>query len=541
VRALTKPVAATILVLSGACGSPPPPAAAPPLDVPAVSASARPVTHDTRTLPSVPTGATLILRIRDFTAVGREIVAMMGAPPSWDATVLLHSFVDPDVLAAVDLAAPMEGMNIDNPNRAAAGAFTLRADGESILRERFELRSDGTLSHLVKRHRDQTGRGMPSCALYAGRLVCALEEETLAAAAPYLVTTLSAEPLDHAIRITVPGTTIRNRAHGKTAPPEDRLANDLVLGLEREIDRLDFDLDLGTTVDATVTLHLLSREAPLTKALVPSGRVAAPPADFARLPGDALLASWSNGIAAEDLAPLKKVIADDLQATLESDGYAPEAAKASIDELAALFLTGGPFVLAAGKTKSTWLVAGVAEPAQRWTNGLRALVKKSDEAERTRKKPASSTPRHPDSDDVAARIVPIPASAKVPPDSLHIELKFTPKKKGAGPVRITHLWVVPQGDRTWIGYGDDDATVRDRLRAATDATAAGPIADRTKALVGGHSTTNGLVTLFASDKSVLAGAGNDRISVSAVTDAKSLVVRLQASRQATSDFVKTFF
>lgn len=531
--------AAGTLVVSGACGPPPPASAPPPLEVPAVAAADAGTARDTRPLPTFPKGTTAVLRIRDFTGVASEIYALMGAPPSFDATVLLHSLVDPDVLTAVDVSAPMDGLNIENPHRTGAAAFTLRTDGESILRERFDLRGEGALVHLVKKEGDRTKRGMSACALHEHRLVCAYDAEALSESAPYLVTTLGAEPLDHAIRLIVPGATVRQRAHTKSGPIEDRLATDLVLGFEREIDRIDVDWDLGATVEATLTLHLLSREAALTRALVPIGRIGPSPPTFDRLPSGALLAIWSNGVAADDLAPLKNAIADDLQTTLEADGYPPEAAKASIDELRALFLTGGPFVLAAGKTKSTWLVAGVEEPSTRWTNGLRALVKKSDEAERTRKKPANPvTRRRPDGDDVAARVVPVPASAKLSPDSLHIELKFTPRK-GTGQVRIAHLWVVPQGDRTWIGYGDDDPAVRERLRGAREPNSAA--SEATPALVSGQATMNGLAMLLAPDKSVIAGGGEDRISMSVVTDPKTLVVRMRGPRQAALDFAKTFF
>ena len=141
---------------------------------------------------------------------------------------------------------------------------------------------------------------------------------------------------------------------------------------------------------------------------------------------------------------------------------------------------------------------------------------------------------------MTARIATVPASAKVPPDSLHIELKFTPKKKGAGSARIAHLWVVPQGDRTWLGYGDDDAAVRERLRAARDASVTTTKADGTKALAGGHSTTNALVTMLAPDKSIIAGGGEDRISIAVVTEPKALVVKLRGSRQAAIDLGKTF-
>lgn len=534
-------LAAGILVLSGACATPPPAAVPPPLDIPAATDSAAGPVRDTRPSPRVPIGTTGIFRIRDFAAVAHEVGALMGLPPSFDVTVLLHSFVDPDVLAAVDMTAPMDGLNTDAPHRAAAAAFSMKADGENALRERFDLRPDGGLAYLVKKEPDRTGRGMRSCALHGGRIVCALDEETLAKCAPYLVTTLPAEPLDHAIRVIVPGTAVRDRKRDPQRAPEDRLATELVAGLERELDRVEVDLDLGATVEATLTLRLLSREAPLTRALAASGRVGPPPPALAQLPNDALLSLWSNGAAAEDLEPLKKAIASELQTTLETDGYVPAAAKASIDELAKLFLTGGPFVLAAGTTKSKWVVAAVDEPASRWTTGLRALVKKSDEAERTRNKVQSLARTRPDGDDIAARIAAVPASAKLPPDTLHVEIKLTPKKRGSGPVRIAHLWVVPQGDRTWIGYGEDDAAVRDRLRAAREGRVTTTSADDPEALAGARATTLGLVTLFAPEKLVPASGGNDPLTMSVVTDPKSLAVRMRGSRQAAIDLAKSFF
>lgn len=503
---------------------------------------------------------------------------MLGSP-SVSARYLLDVLVDEPIIEAIDSAAPMDGVSIDHAHRALAAAFTLRADGEAALREHYELKPEGALTKLVAKDRERAADGvrLPRCALSAARLVCAHDEDTLQATAPYLVTTLGAEPLEHDARVTLPGATIRNRVHEQAHPAEDRLVIDLVAGLEREIDRIDLDFDLGANVESIMTMRLLSRDAPLTRALVPAGRTGPPPADFSRLPSDATLTLFSNGAAAEDLAPLKKTIIDDLQASLESDGYAPAAARASLDELAALFLTGGPFVLAAGvnggdaaaigalplakmrAALAPWIVAGVPEPAKRWIDGLRALVKKNEEAERSRKKPASPlATRRPDSDDLAVRIVPVTAATKLPLDSLHVELRFTPKQKNAGGARVAHLWVVPHAEHTWLGYGEDEAGVRERLRAATDDAHPSKAAPKnmTPGLIGGSATTSALALLFArrhDDDQVeaahararkiatLPGRGDTPFIASMTTNDRRLVVRLRGSKDAAVEIASTFF
>jgi hypothetical protein len=77
------------------------------------------------------------------------------------------------------------------------------------------------------------------------------------------------------------------------------------------------------------------------------------------------------------------------------------------------------------------------------------------------------------------------------------------------------------------------------LRAARDPKAQVAQIDDPKALAGGQTTTNGLVTLFAPEKA--GAAGEDRISIALTTDPSTLVVRLRGSRQAAIDAVLTFF
>ncbi|WP_437617623.1 hypothetical protein [Sorangium sp. So ce1151] len=60
------------------------------------------------------------------------------------------------------------------------------------------------------------------------------------------------------------------------------------------------------------------------------------------------------------------------------------------------------------------------------------------------------------------------APAALPARTLHVELRPRPLTKDAPPAHTSHLYVVPAGQRTWIGFGEDDAAVVERLRVAAD-------------------------------------------------------------------------
>jgi hypothetical protein len=192
-------------------------------------------------------------------------------------------------------------------------------------------------------------------------------------------------------------------------------------------------------------------------------------------------------------------------------------------------LTGGPLVFAAGiaggregaekafatldgaraadearaltQTRSAllpWMMFEVDEPGEKWTQGLRDIVKRGEDVDRTRKPGSkSSTPVDPDGDHVDVKVGTLDPALKLPKDTLHLEVLLTPRTKGKHPTRKGHLFVVPRGAATWLGYSEDVAAIASRLRLAVDDTSeAGTLARSTDAAtLRGHAAVGaGLVS-----------------------------------------------
>ena len=119
----------------------------------------------------------------------------------------------------------------------------------------------------------------------------------------------------------------------------------------------------------------------------------------------------------------------------------------------------------------------VEEPAEKWTTGLREIVRRGQEADKTRRPGSkSSSPRDPDGDHVDMRVGTLDPSLKLPKDALHVEVLIAPRTKGQRPTRTAHLFVVPKGSGTWLGYSEDVGAIAARLRLAIDdATEAGTL------------------------------------------------------------------
>jgi hypothetical protein len=292
-----------------------------------------------------------------------------------------------------------------------------------------------------------------------------------------------------------------------------RLGAELVERFLGEIQRIDADVRfVGPGVEVGLDLRLSGRESLFARVIVPRSAPVPPPPAFYRLPADAIVAAHTTGALPEDIAPLRKAIAENVEATLVQDGYQADKTRVVRERLETLLFTGGPMVIATGISggrdgaeaalaavdaarqgadalrvsgrKSpeedraeaqaqsafrTWVMIEVDEPAARWTQGLRDVVRFVEDADKTRK-PGSkaSSPRDPDGDHVDVRIAKLDPALKLPNDGLHLEILIAPRKKGARPTRKGHLFVVPKGASTWLGYSEDVAGISARLRLALD-------------------------------------------------------------------------
>ena len=233
-----------------------------------------------------------------------------------------------------------------------------------------------------------------------------------------------------------------------------------------------------------------------------------PPPAYVQLPSDSSFAWYSRGAAPAAPAPLKDVVLASLTEWLADDGYSPAEIDAQVDPIRQRVLTGGPWVLGGGfhvdaaraaldayvAARSTtpaarararaalqgWVLAEVDEPAQPWVDSIRALVKADG------RKP-SGKPRRthkPQRDSTRLVLAPVPAALKLPEGTLHVEVRTTPNPKWlatqpilplpiATPARTQHLFIVPDGPRTWMALAEDPALAATEVQAALQpATAA---------------------------------------------------------------------
>jgi hypothetical protein len=412
--------------------------------------------------------------------------------------------------AIVDLAQPIDVTS--SADSSFVVSLAVKQDAEAKLGEGLVLREQGGLLHIGTPDDSHAEAGrMGACAFASAagrattRLVCASDEAALAGSAAYLARNVAAEPLDADARVTLPGRILRDkrdataRAIGEAASA--RLGTALVERFLDEIDRLDVNVRFGGSgVELGLDVRLSARQSMLAKVLVPRTVAATPSRAFYRLPSDALFALHTTGALAEDIAPLRRALADNLESTLLQDGYRSDKTRELRERIESLLLTGGPFVVGAGvaggrdgadkalaafdsastpdrartATKARaalvpWVMVAVEEPAEKWTTGLRDIVRRGQEADKTRVPGSkSSSPRDPDGDHVDVRPGALDPSLKLPNDAMHLEVVIAPRTKGKHPTRTAHLFVVPKGTTTWLGYSEDLAAITSRLRLAVD-------------------------------------------------------------------------
>ena len=504
------------------CGPAPIPdrGASAPLAIGSATAPKPPPAARIDAAPRAPEDLTLLIRVNDPEQLLREVVSIL--PPSVAAAA---SGIDPLQLATlllgrrlgniIDLAQPMDVVSLGSTSAPTfVVSMAVKQDAESKLGEGLVLREEGGLVHIGKPDDGVADAGrMSACAFTAAagrattRLVCASDEASLSASAAYLARNVAAEPLDGDARLSLPGNVLREKRDGTTKAIGDaasaRLGAELVERFVGELDRVDVDLRFeASNLEIALDLRLSGRESLLARALVPRTRPAPPPAAFYRLPGDSIVALYTTGALAEDLAPLRKVLGDDLERSLVQDGHLPEKTRALRDRIESLVFTGGPLVLAAGiaggregaekalaaldtarpadearvvaQARSAllpWVMFELDEPGEQWTQGLRDVVKRGEDVDKTRKPGSkSSAPVDPDSDHVDVKIGSLDPALKLPRDTLHLEVLLTPRTKGQRATRKGHLFVVPKGAATWLGYSENAAAIASRLRLSVDDT-----------------------------------------------------------------------
>lgn len=461
---------------------------------------------------------TLLVRVSDPEQMMQQVMSIL--PPSAAATATAFDpaqiaalLLGPRLARVVDLAQPMDVVSLGSTSESTfAVSMAVKLDAEPRLGEGLALREEGGLTHIGKPDESRADMGrMSACAFTAAagrattRLVCASDEASLVASAAYLAKNVAADPLDVDARLSLPGKILREKSGGTSKTIGDatsaKLGADLVERFFGEVDRMDADVRFQNFgVEIGLDLRLSGRESVLSRALVLRSKPAPPPPAFYRLPSDAVVSLYTTGALGEDIAPLRRLLTDDLERTMVEDGHLADKTHALRERVDALFLTGGPYVFAAGiaggrdgaekalaaidgarpaeetrvvgQARSTllpWMMFEVDEPGEKWTQGLRDLVKRGEDLDKTRA-PGSkpSTPVDPDGDHVDVKIAALDPALKLPKDTLHLEVLITPRTKGKRPARKAHVFAVPRGASAWLGYSEDAAAVASRLRLALD-------------------------------------------------------------------------
>ncbi len=427
--------------------------------------------------------------------------------------------------------------------------------------------------------------GPDAVAARTTRLVCGDSVEAVRHLGPYLTRTMTRLASRDDVRVEVFVRELHTAKSGTkeltpggwapvdggAADPTDKLFNELTDKLTDDVGSVVLEASSdGTTVDMRLSTKLVEAASPLTRALLGAGAPSAPPPPaFERLPRDASFAWYGRGAAPGDLAPLRASLLGSLRTWLEDDGYTPAAIDTQLEPFQRI-LTGGSWVVAhglrldaaraaldayadsgkttvSGRTKARgamqgWMIGAVEEPSQGWIDSLRELVK-NDPVKPTGK---PRRKRDPNKESTRLTLAPVPPALQLPAGTLHMEAHVTQnpdwtlaqqKKAKAGqaapsdPVvpHTVHVFVVPDGARTWFAAAEDPALaaseVRGSLAGAADAGTlkARPDLDVLRAMpasTAGFVSVAGLATWFRSDWSNdgLLRARESLLGLSALTE-----------------------
>jgi hypothetical protein len=278
-----------------------------------------------------------------------------------------------------------------------------------------------------------------------------------------------------------------------------------------DLDGLSADVTLGDAgAQAAVTLKLSGSTSVLARiATGHPDRSGPAPAAFWQLPGDADIAMFNRGLDEAELAKGRDLVLGAVGGALgesgvkDADRKAIVAALAKLVSPAAMVYGSGIDAEAVRKALATekgltiqseptekeeakrqtveaflgWRVIELEEPSTRMTAGLKELaaaIGRPSVGAAYREKLKDAVPP-------ALRSLPVPRTAGLPTGAQHFVLELhtlerkapaprpgkppPPAKKPLGPLKplLVHLFVVPDGHRTWLAVGGDETVTASRL------------------------------------------------------------------------------
>jgi hypothetical protein len=548
-RRLAWVTAAALVTGCGASAPPQTPGGAKTLPA-ATRARASSTTNDLAAVPA-PAELTMTARFADPAATRRALVVLFGKSfPLLEGLTpeRVAAFAAGEPVADVlDLSRPVDiaGLKIDGKAEyAAAAAMAHFEESKKDLAEDFKLAapaSDGAIALEPLSPSDKSF--LRACEIRPAfgdapyRMVCASSRAALDVAGPYLARTAPRTASSSQLHIEVPITGVGatsfafNLKAGGKDDLSEKFGRDVAMEAFRDVSNMALDGSI-TPDGAKVGLDLK-----LAKATSPLGRMglalvrdAKPlPDTFWRLPADADAAFYTRGVARAEYGSLR----GDLLAILR-DGIAKEGpAPGDVDRIMGLFdrvfMTGGPLLFAHGfdaeaardavnaaapstdakrhaeaEALAGWALFAVDEPPATWTAALNELIDIVHHADTTKANhPKDWKPEK------KVGLVPIPARAGLPQGALHLEARDLPKppahKDEPAPYPSSdHVFVVPDGARTWIAIGHSDARIIAKLRVAMGIDKAATLKDR-----GGLDSLHAASTGFAGFVTVSAFASSD--------------------------------
>ena len=487
-----------------------------------------------------------------------RLVRHMGAAiPSLPPDLLATGLLGPSITSVIDMAGPVDlGFFGTEFNRFAVG-IPVAAEMQPRLGKLFQLKLRRGIWHIVGNAGDEesgTANGSLAACAFVGveeesgaRVVCASDEELLEASALYLGRTVLREGRDGDVRLELLGSALfeemANDANaGNTNSWAEATGERYAATFFRDIRQLSLIGSWGKPdVDAEILFDFRPGASGFSRAISTRVPLQSPSAEsFARLPKDALVAMHGDAGSSQALAPMRDEFLHLLAESLESDGYDPDLLSTFNKRVSDLFFTGGSYAWAYGvdhlgaekalaayakdkkkpalrsaayRSLRGWAMFAVDEPAEKWTKGIEEIVRVGNEMDKKRNggiPVTSATPIKPKNGGelMSTTMTVVTTPAGLPKNSLHVEMKSKPLKKEAPPAYTKHLYVVPDGSRTWISFGEQEAPMLARLKAAreglSDQTIAGaPDLARTAAqgaVAAGFFTLAGGTFLFLDDE-----------------------------------------
>lgn len=544
-----------------ACGSPPPPVIAKPVVAappPRVEVAVAP--PDIPLSDEAPRGMSARLHAENLEMswknAERLLRAVGVALPAVPPELLAMGLLGPSIASVIDLGGPVDLVLFGTDFDRMAVAIPVAAEMQPRLGKSFNLRFQSGILKII----NATGEGeeenapgsLRACAFVGAeeetgaRLVCATDDALLDSSALYLGRTVTHEGRDGDVRLELLNEEFFQQiadqaSNGNSNDWAEAAGEQYALSFFRDMEHLSLIGSWGKSdIEAEAAIDFRKNAAGISQAISARAPLQSPStASFLRLPKDSVIALHGHASNTQALVPMRDEFMQAFAKDMESDGYDPALLETFNKQIAKLFFTGGSYAAAYGidriaaekalaayakdkkkpalraaayRSLRGWAMFAFDEPTEKWAKGVEELVRLGNELDRKRNGGVAITNSTPvkgrsDDDRVTTTMSIAFTPAVLPRGSVHVEMRSKPLKKDAPPAYVKHLYVVPDGGRTWIGIGEDETPILARLRAAreglSDQTIAGvpELANTVSqgAVVAGYFSVAGGSLLFMDD------------------------------------------